>query len=319
MAGMNADQVRRLFAQEAEGRLAQLGQLLLELEQTGDDETLVRSIFRELHTLKGSSAVAGLDDVSRIAHDLEELVDNLRVGGRPVTSEVIDTLLRGADQLSTAINAAQNGSRVTDPAEAAPRTRQRDAAARNRLHRNPQVAIPARRPTAPPRRPVRRPVVRVAEGSPAAVIMVPLERLEELTRLVGETASAHLRIGRMLKDRFKIDPATCTEFNELSRLLNDLQDRAMRTQMVPVSTITDQLHRAVRDLSRAQGKNIRWEARGTDTELDRGVLHQLSDSLDASGPQRGRSRHRTARPNVKRPASALRRRSGSTRCSSAQR
>ena len=86
-------------------------------------------------------------------------------------------------------------------------------------------------------------------------------------------------MGRMLKDRFKIDPATCTEFNELSRLLNDLQDRAMRTQMVPVSTITDQLHRAVRDLARSQGKNIRWEARGTDTELDRGVLHQLSDSL----------------------------------------
>ena len=53
----------------------------------------------------------------------------------------------------------------------------------------------------------------------------------------------------------------------------------MRTQMVPVSTITDQLQRAVRDLSRAQGKDIRWEVEGTDTELDRGVLHQLSDSL----------------------------------------
>jgi two-component system chemotaxis sensor kinase CheA len=109
--------------------------------------------------------------------------------------------------------------------------------------------------------------------------MVPLERLEELTRLVGQSASAHLRVGRMLKDRFNLDPATCSEFNELSRSLNDLQDRAMRTQMVPVSTITDQLHRAVRDLARAQGKDIRWEARGTDTELDRGVLHQLSDSL----------------------------------------
>src|SRR3989440_12002749 len=109
--------------------------------------------------------------------------------------------------------------------------------------------------------------------------MVPVERREELTRLVGETASAHLRIGRMLTDRFKVDPGTCTEFNELSRSLNDLQDRAMRTQMVPVSTVTDQLQRAVRDLSRALGKDVRWEARGTDTELDRGVLHRLSDSL----------------------------------------
>ena len=116
-------------------------------------------------------------------------------------------------------------------------------------------------------------------GRLGAVIMVPMERLDELIRLVGEAASAHLRVGRMLKDRFNIDPASCTEFNELSRVLNDLQDRAMRTQMVPVATITDQLHRAVRDLSRAQGKDIRWEVEGTDTELDRGVLHQLSDSL----------------------------------------
>jgi two-component system chemotaxis sensor kinase CheA len=53
----------------------------------------------------------------------------------------------------------------------------------------------------------------------------------------------------------------------------------MRTQMVAVATITDSLHRAVRDLARAQGKDIRWEARGIDTELDRGVLHRLSDSL----------------------------------------
>jgi two-component system, chemotaxis family, sensor kinase CheA len=278
MAGVNSDQVRRLFAQEAEGRLAQLGQLLLQLEQTGDDETLIRSIFREIHTLKGSSAVAGFDDVSRIAHDLEELVHDLRVGERPVTAEVIDTLLRGADQLSATINTAQNGERVTVPIEAAPETD-------NGTRPHPvtgvdpdashAVAVPNGRlpsttsPTSPGR----------AESSRAAVISVPLERLDELTRLVGETASAHLRIGRMLKDRFKIDPATSTEFNELSRLLNDLQDRAMRTQMVPVSTITDQLHRAVRDLSRAQGKNVRWEARGTDTELDRGVLHQLSDSL----------------------------------------
>jgi two-component system chemotaxis sensor kinase CheA len=277
MAGMNSEQVRSLFAQEAEGRLAQLGQLLLQLEQTGDDETLVHSIFREIHTLKGSSAVAGLDDVSRIAHDLEELVDKIRVGEQPVTAEVVDTLLRGADQLEATINTAQNGRLVAVAAEAA-----LDTANRTRSHQgtgknsgvgqslNVFNGVPPPSLTTNSGR---------TESSRAAVIGVPLERLDELTRLVGETASAHLRIGRMLKDRFKIDPATSTEFNELSRLLNDLQDRAMRTQMVPVSTITDQLHRAVRDLSRAQGKSVRWQARGTDTELDRGVLHQLSDSL----------------------------------------
>jgi two-component system chemotaxis sensor kinase CheA len=248
MAAMDSDQLRRLFTQEAEGRLVRLGQLLLELEQT-PDETLVRSIFREVHTLKGSSAVAGLGEVSGVAHDLEELVDGLRIKGEPVTPKVIDCLLRGADQLSAAIEKAQNG----------------DLGAVPPINGTPPVTDS--------------PAPGGLESRSAAVIMVPVERLEELTRLVGETASAHLRVGRMLKDEFKIDPATCTEFNELSRLFNDLQDRAMRTQMVPVSTVTDQLQRAVRDLSRAQGKDIRWEARGTSTELDRGVLHQLSDSL----------------------------------------
>ncbi len=65
--------------------------------------------------------------------------------------------------------------------------------------------------------------------------MVPIERLDELVRLVGESAAAHLRVGRMLKDRFGVDPASCSEFNELSRSVNDLQDRAMRTRMVPVA------------------------------------------------------------------------------------
>jgi two-component system chemotaxis sensor kinase CheA len=279
MAGLNPGQVRRLFAQEAEVRLAQLDELLLRLEQTGDDETLVRSIFREIHTIKGSSAVAGLDEVSSVAHQLEELVDELRTGRASITAEVIDTLLRGADRLRAAISDAQTEDRAQDALPAAPKTVNGTYVPHPQSRQPPVLhAIPAptdvisTQPTS----------MANAGHSPdggAGVIMVPLERLEELTRLVGETASAHLRVGRMLKDRFNVDPATCAEFNELSRSLNDLQDRAMRTQMVPVSTITDQLRRAVRDLSRAQGKDIRWEAQGTDTELDRGVLHRLSDSL----------------------------------------
>ena len=149
--------------------------------------------------------------------------------------------------------------------------------------------------------------------------MVPTERLDELTRMVGESASAHLRVGRMLKDRFGVDPASSPEYNELSRSLNGLQDRAMRTRMVPVATITDKLQRAVRDLARGQGKQIRWDARGTDTELDRGVLNQLVGLAAAPGPQRGRPRHRAARRSGRRPGSRRRRPSGCTPCSSARR
>jgi two-component system chemotaxis sensor kinase CheA len=86
-------------------------------------------------------------------------------------------------------------------------------------------------------------------------------------------------MGRMLGERLSVDPGTVSEFRDLSRVLNDLQERTMRTRMVPVATVTDQLHRTVRDLARAQGKQVRWEMRGEETELDRSVLRQLADPL----------------------------------------
>jgi len=110
-------------------------------------------------------------------------------------------------------------------------------------------------------------------------VRVPLARLDELVRLVGESAAAHLRVGRMVGERLGVDPGTVDEVRDLSRTLNELQEQAIRARMVPVSTMTDVLQRAVREVARATGKNVLWEARGEDTELDRGVLAQLSDPL----------------------------------------
>jgi two-component system chemotaxis sensor kinase CheA len=290
MAPLSGERIRALFAQEAAVRLAELGKLLLSLEQAGSDELLVGSIFRELHTIKGSSAVAGLTEVSHLAHELEELVEDLRAGRSSATPELIDTLLAGVDGLTaliaTVVSAPGAATATTSPiagatngANGKPPVEKRSPPGGNGV---PVSTGPARPPTAAPAKPngsglLPRP--RPDSESGGGVVMVPLERLDELSRLVSESASAHLRVGRMLSDRFGTDPASIAEFNELSRSLNDLQDRAMRTQMVAVATITDVLQRTIRDLARSQGKDIRWDARGTDTELDRGVLHRLSDSL----------------------------------------
>ena len=70
-----------MFAEEAEGRLATLSELLLELERDGGDQELLSSIFREAHTLKGGAAVVGLDEIMRVAHAMEEVLEGLRGGG----------------------------------------------------------------------------------------------------------------------------------------------------------------------------------------------------------------------------------------------
>lgn len=281
MAGVSPERLRQLFAQEAEVRLAELDRLLLRLEEDPDDD-LVRSVFRELHTIKGSSAVAGLDTVSQYAHDLEELVEQVRGGRRPVTSELVDILLHGVDQLRAAVfaprpvaeKAAGERSRGSlDPGDSAGPEDGIAHQAEASLP-TPEASLPT--PGAPPYEPS---TPRRSPDVSGGVIMVPVERLDEYNRLVGEIMSAHLKVGRMLKDRFDVDPTVCTEFVELSRALNYLHDQAMRNQMVPVSTVTDQLQRSVRDLARVQGKRVRWETTGAETVLDRGVLLRLSESL----------------------------------------
>lgn len=258
---------RQLFAEEAEGRLARLGRQLLELEVTGNDPELVASVFREAHTLKGAAAVVGFDDVATVAHALEELLEGVRSGAVSPSASLVDIALAGVDSLTGMVPRLLAGEDCSG-----------DAAAIELRLRNWSPGDAGAEP------PAAAGSIVVPEPQPAAradadAVSVPISRLDELVRLVGESAAANLRVGSLFRDRLEVDPATVPELRDLARILRELQERTMRTRMVPVSTITDQLQRAVRDLSRSLGKQVRWEVRGDDTELDRGVLQHLADPL----------------------------------------
>jgi two-component system chemotaxis sensor kinase CheA len=297
------DKLRTLFAQEAEQRLARLGQLVLDLEQgnVGDLAEIIAEVFREVHTLKGSAAVVGFDGVAAYAHEVEEKLSQLRAGAVVPTTPIVDALLIAVDRLGSMIWESVRGDDVDETANATALSRLNaafDAAPRTdppaKVVDQPVASVPIAAAPLPVFAPAVGPATARPAGRASAVneratptaressggtVMVPVERLDELVRMVGEAAAAHLRIGRVLTERIGVEAANISEFSELSRLLIGLQEGTMRTRMVPVSTITDSLQRAVRDAARTLGKDVRWEVRGEDTELDRGVLHQLADSL----------------------------------------
>ncbi|MDQ2943947.1 MAG: response regulator, partial [Candidatus Dormibacteraeota bacterium] len=70
-----------------------------------------------------------------------------------------------------------------------------------------------------------------------------------------------------------------TEYRELTKVINQLQEVTERTRMVPIGTLAPILHRTVRDVARALGKNVHWEVVGEDIEIDRGVLEELVSPL----------------------------------------
>ena len=274
------DEFLALFAQEAEQRLSDLSAHLLALEEVGNDPELVDSIFREAHTLKGGAAVVGLEAFSHVAHAMEDLLEQLRRGERMATPVLIDGVLAAVDGLQAMLPLAIEGEDCGP--QAATLIQALHALAATGSEPGDDEAVEPAEPEGDATATAPSPPAAPSRSQPSAdaeAVRVPLSRLDELIRLVGESAAAHLRVGRMISQRLETDPSTIDEVRELSRLLNELQERAMRARMVPVVTITDMLQRAVRDVARATGKDVRWEVRGEDTELDRGVLQQLGDPL----------------------------------------
>ncbi len=136
---------RTLFIAEAEEHIANLESGLLRLEQGGDG-AVIAELFRSAHTLKGSAGAAGLTGMSRLAHAMENLLDQVRNGTKAVTAELIDALLMGVDFLRAMVVALRQNTPLPD---AAPLIRQLTALAQqtpNALQRD-ELAAPSQRAT----------------------------------------------------------------------------------------------------------------------------------------------------------------------------
>ncbi len=87
------------FRQEARDLLESLEQALLDLEQNADDRNLVDSAFRALHTIKGSGAMFGFDEVAAFVHEFETAFDRVRKGTAAASPALIAVALAAKDHL----------------------------------------------------------------------------------------------------------------------------------------------------------------------------------------------------------------------------
>jgi two-component system chemotaxis sensor kinase CheA len=109
------DQFKQTFREEAREVLVDLESALLELNENRGDPELVARVFRALHTLKGSGAMFGFDELAAFTHHLETAFDEVRNGRLQIDSELIDLTLAALDQIKVMLeddagNAAADGS-----------------------------------------------------------------------------------------------------------------------------------------------------------------------------------------------------------------
>src|ERR1035437_1036661 len=93
-----------IYREEAGELLAELETSLLDLEETPGDDDLINRVFRAMHTIKGSGAMFGFDDISSFTHEVETVFDMVRNGKMTVTKRLLDLTLKSRDHISYLLN-----------------------------------------------------------------------------------------------------------------------------------------------------------------------------------------------------------------------
>jgi two-component system, chemotaxis family, sensor kinase CheA len=120
--------------------------------------------------------------------------------------------------------------------------------------------------------------------SVSRTVRVDIDKLDSLMNIVGELVLAKSAIAGIAEklhssgaDAQAIELQKATRI--LERRLGDLQKGVMEVRMVPVGQLFEKLIRIVRRVAAEQGKKVTLDCRGTDTELDKLIVEDLSDPL----------------------------------------
>lgn len=107
---IDLSQFHQVFFEESFEGLQLMESSLLELDCANPDGETINAIFRAAHSIKGSSSTFGFGAVAEFTHVLETLLDQVRVGSRRLTPEIVDLLLRSVDCLSGMLRSLQAGT-----------------------------------------------------------------------------------------------------------------------------------------------------------------------------------------------------------------
>ncbi|MBU5638714.1 chemotaxis protein CheA [Geomonas sp. Red69] len=105
-----SDAFAQAFKDEARELLADLEEALLEMEENPDDLGIVGRVFRTMHTIKGSGAMFGFDDVASFTHNVETVYDLVRNGELAVSKELVNLSLAARDCILDMLESAESGT-----------------------------------------------------------------------------------------------------------------------------------------------------------------------------------------------------------------
>jgi len=297
------------FHAEGLDHLDQIEAALLALDAAPNDRDALNGLFRSFHTIKGVSGFLHLTPMHKLTHEVESLLDLARTDKLQLTPAIITEILNSRDaiqemmgQITLALERGQLPNKAVPVAHLIAAVRRlavgdasKPSAAPAPVQAAPQPApavdsastsdhAPAPVPAAAPAVAASPAAAAEAGGRPAATtssssVRVNTEKLDSLVDVVGELVIVQSQLMESAKGLDAGGTSLARNLAQFGRITKELQHTAMSLRMVPIKPTFQRMERLVRDLSRDFGKQVLFETRGDETEIDRTVAEEIVDPL----------------------------------------
>jgi two-component system chemotaxis sensor kinase CheA len=265
------EEVAEFLIECAEG-LVHLDQEIVQLEQSPEDAALVASVFRNMHTIKGTCGFFGFATLGAITHVAENILDQVRSGQRKLNGTLTGLLLETVDAIRAIIRHIEADG--TEGSLDYAYLRDRLQAAQDGLTVHPPTVTQAIPMIAGAVKGDFELNGRAAVGD--STIRVDVGLLDKLMNLVGELV---LSRNQLLQGASRQDSSILRTVQRLNVITSELQEGVLKTRMQPIGVVWNKLPRVIRDLAAECGKKIHLEMQGAETELDKTIIEAIKDPL----------------------------------------
>lgn len=263
-------ELKRLFREELEERSGRLVAGARALIDDRLDPGSIDDLIRDAHTIKGSAGMLGFDTIREAAFRLEQIWRRVAAGERP-PDEVVVSMEATAGRLVAAMDSPSELEDVVERVDAAIQHGDEDS-----------EVVPIRQPDSGSFGGLLGSVSEQLLGGATRVDTGELYRL--INRIVEVSLDADALADLSLVSIEGADPDLFrrtwrSQLERLSESIRDVQSRAVSLANVSFFEAVATFPQFVRYLARRMGKDVRFELRGEDVQLDRQIVDLIREPL----------------------------------------
>lgn len=311
---MSDAEIVKEFLVESYENLDRLDHDLITLEKEPGNQDTLASIFRTIHTIKGTSGFLAFNQLEAVTHVGESLLSRLRDGLLALTPEITTGLLSMVDavrQMLGSIEATGNEGerddqelivRLTTLLQTQGSAPANDEAQQHALSQPPSdigenpvgesgadgvieavahggESLVENKPTKPEDPAPGLTPQQLAHGQSASESTIRVD-VGQLDRLMNGMSELVLVRNQIVQHTNSADDSELLATSQrLNLLTTELQEGVMKTRMQPIGNIWSKFPRTVRDVALGCGKRVRIEMEGKETELDKTIIEAIKDPL----------------------------------------